>query len=40
MILFENGLLYKGEINAGNVEGDGAIYDPNLDATKVINTQK
>lgn len=31
LILFENGLVYKGKIVAGKIWGDGAIYDINLD---------
>lgn len=40
MILFENGLLYKGDISQGKIEGDGAIYDPYLDETKFIKTNQ
>ena len=38
MILFKNGLLYKGEIYSGKIWGDGVIYDPSVDETKTINT--
>lgn len=31
MILFENGVMYKGEIYGGKIWGDGVIYDVNLD---------
>lgn len=31
MILFENGLIYKGEIYGGKIWGNGVIYDINED---------
>jgi hypothetical protein len=31
MILFLNGLIYKGQIYGGKIWGDGVIYDINLD---------
>lgn len=36
LILFEDGLVYRGEIFGGKIFGNGLIYDPHLDETKAI----
>ena len=36
LILFENGLVYKGEIYGGKIFGRGVMYDPYVDETKTM----
>lgn len=36
MIVFQNGIIYKGEIYSGKIWGNGLIYDIHLDETKTV----